>query len=1099
MRYRVVQKELRLLLLGQRRREPIGSMGDGTGGRKENDNPSPVKRRSLSNYLLNIQKRRQQLEESAKAQPEISSKAPLNESIKSNSETDEAEETGAGRNPNNASITVNIKTPHDISPNEQQHALPTNTDWALKSLGSSQAERSSVAESKHGIVKSRSEDETQAPQNVARCDIEQPGSPPHSKLGTAVDLQPIERPPPVKIHEATNGQPERLSTTSLNTQNNVIEREERVKAKNDDKRKASNQAELLKSFSPNVTKESDVGTVLNQSQEDESELSEVESDAPTEPASPPKPRLGRLVRGDQLRSSPSRTVPHIPPTHSDESELSDLEDLNQPPISSSILHGDSPTHRSIVTLNSSPARLLKKSPKHMKSYVAVRKPQNIKKSGVHRDAGGRTKLQISCDKGKFDSAKKLIEEGYDVNDQDNAGNSSLHEAALNGHYDIVKLLLENGANVNIQSFEPIKDTPLIDAAANGHLDVVKILLKYNADPTIVNSKGLTAIESIEEDSDLDDDDLETVRSLKSELRRAARRLNSDDERRQRSSSANRHSDGDRSSSNVRLGDEFYWSDITSKVGREKLLRSSREGKLPYVGAYLENGGRVDLKSFLEAVKFGHEDIASLFLAFGAQTSMATRDGQTPLMVALGRGHTGTVKLLLEAGADPTARDKSGKSVLSYAQSSELGLASKGEIELIQNALEKHQPKAFAQTFWHDDEDNQAKDVSSSPQPLVPQKRTEVLDRDLGRESTSKLTPQELNSSRASSPAPVSSFFSSAPAKKPKLEASLSPGAVDTAFEVQRSQNGTPANSTTPRPAETAQEKEARLKAEEEYRLKRLSTKKRKEQELLNKLADDEKKRAEERDRKDAERLRRLQDEKAREAEKEAIERIRDEIDRRHLIRAQYPLGLRLVNFQTTDDLNSFLPVYYSVINTKRYVMDMHMCVLLKDVNFVARCSGGIIISAAHKLQMWNIYKFIFLLGGRGVTKSQVQRDLDALSFQSRAEFEAQERERFISLPLHWVPWDEIEFPENLVPSKGALEAQMVELSMWSERAPGAAPSQSTTAVGAVARLGTSEPRDQGTLDHTTRTVLSSVSKELPVRFRNRPSINGALKGPLPAW
>lgn len=103
----------------------------------------------------------------------------------------------------------------------------------------------------------------------------------------------------------------------------------------------------------------------------------------------------------------------------------------------------------------------------------------------------------------------------------------MHEAALNGHLEIVKLLVDHGANVNIQSFEYFKDTPLIDTSVNGHLEVVQYLLSRGADPTVINAKGLTLYEAIEEDSNLDEQENELVRDIKDTLRKGTQvRINS---------------------------------------------------------------------------------------------------------------------------------------------------------------------------------------------------------------------------------------------------------------------------------------------------------------------------------------------------------------------------------------------------------------------------------------------------------------------------------------------------------------------------------------------------------------------------------------------
>ena len=106
------------------------------------------------------------------------------------------------------------------------------------------------------------------------------------------------------------------------------------------------------------------------------------------------------------------------------------------------------------------------------------------------DDSGRTKLHYAANNGILLSVKKLLDEGIDINAQDNIGWTALHFAAQNNHFKTIDLLLEYEANPNIHDKQG--NGPLWTAGMNvkkGNCQGVLSLLKANANPNHKNHHG----------------------------------------------------------------------------------------------------------------------------------------------------------------------------------------------------------------------------------------------------------------------------------------------------------------------------------------------------------------------------------------------------------------------------------------------------------------------------------------------------------------------------------------------------------------------------------------------------------------------------------
>lgn len=681
-----------------------------------------------------------------------------------------------------------------------------------------------------------------------------------------------------------------------------------------------------------------------------------------------------------------------------------------------------------------------------KSYGALNRAsrsssrgRNPKKPKGTVDHSGRQMLQRVCEKGNYDQAKELIEAGADVNHADYAGNTALHEAALMGHTEIVELLLENGARADIQNGSEDLDTPLIDAAANGHVETVKVLLKYGADPRIENTKGQNALDSLEDGGAATESLKNMLREATIKLTREGKKLesgqNSDVDERSRSRSRPRGSAGRRVPS---ARSDMMWIDFASPRSLEEVYRRAMEGDLEFIARYLQNVKKPDPEAFVIAAKFGHTDVVSLFLAFGAKADVPNENGQTALMRTVGRGHLETVKLLLESGASVRRTCKDGKNALRYAKDSLV--VDQKEIAMLEAAM-NGQPVTLSMdndTHTGTSSSKTAKDTKDT-KPSHEMKKSvskeSLTDSDAKREQHKKRKLSQKEEPR-DGPDASSEIKRKKVAKidvpdepkssdgKPKIGERKSSSSFKP--EVKRVVSGSktelkpPAREPeppAPPPPETEEEKQARLlrekedqKRREQYEAERLAKRKAREQQFLSNFETEEKKKEQElaklskleqeRKQKEAE----AQEAKLLEQKRLQEEKVKTEdFEKRQKLRELYPTGLRLASFSSTvrpkEACLGFSPFYKVPIDGTDYVVDLQLIMALGLEQFVSQYKTELYEGAKQltKSDKNKMFTFLYPLIG----------DFRISSIKDKLENMEVERTRLYRLKVCWLKYDDV--------------------------------------------------------------------------------------------
>ena len=116
------------------------------------------------------------------------------------------------------------------------------------------------------------------------------------------------------------------------------------------------------------------------------------------------------------------------------------------------------------------------------------------------------------------------------------------------------------------------------------------------------------------------------------------------------------------------------ADSRDRRGVPLLCISARESNTAMIRLLLSNGAAIDVQSedrgnsaLMDAVAGGCEVAARELVQAKAALDLQSKDGQTALVIAVGRNDVAMATLLLQAGASPDLPDKLGFSARKYAK------------------------------------------------------------------------------------------------------------------------------------------------------------------------------------------------------------------------------------------------------------------------------------------------------------------------------------------------------------------------------------------------------------------------------------------------
>jgi ankyrin repeat protein len=246
-------------------------------------------------------------------------------------------------------------------------------------------------------------------------------------------------------------------------------------------------------------------------------------------------------------------------------------------------------------------------------------------------------------KGCVNSLDELFKASASRLARDRMGNTPLAVAARAGRLAVVKALLASASpdeTVQIDRVNVAGSTPLIQAVQSSRTEVARQLVDAGARVDVANAQGETALSAAAFNADVE---LATLL----------------------------------------LAHEAQ-PNTTDATGKSVIVYAAARGAAPIVEMLLDAGVdvnaryRADLTALMWAAGHSGNTAADaalrtvkLLLSHGAKVDLVDDRGRSALMIATGLSHAAIAQALVDAGADRTIRDKSGKSAADLAAAPEI--------------------------------------------------------------------------------------------------------------------------------------------------------------------------------------------------------------------------------------------------------------------------------------------------------------------------------------------------------------------------------------------------------------------------------------------